>query len=52
MKGTAFLAIFIGGSSDKAPATNKSKPNGGVTNPIDKQHTIITPKCIGSTPND
>ena len=52
MKGIALPATFIGGMSDKVPATNKSSPKGGVAKPIDKQHTIITPKCTGSTPID
>ncbi len=50
IKGKAFLATTIGGVSDKVPATNKSNPKGGVANPIDKQQTIITPKCTGCTP--
>ena len=50
IKGKAFFATIIGGVSDNVPATNKSNPNGGVAKPIDKQHTIITPKCTGCTP--
>ena len=50
MNGKAFFATIIGGVSDKVPATNKSNPNGGVANPIDKQQTMITPKCTGCTP--
>jgi hypothetical protein len=50
IKGIAFFATVIGGVSDKVPATNKSNPKGGVANPIDKQQTIITPKCTGCTP--
>jgi hypothetical protein len=50
IKGIAFFATIIGGVSDRVPATNKSNPNGGVAKPIDKQQTIITPKCTGWTP--
>lgn len=52
INGKAFFATIIGGVSDSVPATNKSNPNGGVASPIDRQHTIITPKCTGFTPKD
>lgn len=50
MKGKAAFAISSTGISVKLLATNRLTPTGGVTKPIAKFTTIITPKCIGSTP--
>ena len=50
INGIAFCAIFITGISVKDDATNKLTPIGGVTKPIARFTTIITPKCIGSIP--
>ena len=44
ISGIAFCAIFITGISVKDDATNKLTPIGGVTKPIARFTTIITPK--------
>ena len=44
IKGIAFCAIFITGISVKDDATNKLTPIGGVTKPMARFTTIITPK--------
>ena len=50
INGIAFCAIFITGISVKDDATNKLTPIGGVTKPIARFTTIMTPKWIGSIP--
>lgn len=50
IKGIAFCAIFMTGISVKDDATNKLTPIGGVTKPIARFTTIMTPKWIGSIP--
>ena len=50
MNGTACLAIAKIGNFVIELATNRFTPIGGVTNPIARFTTIITPKWIGSIP--
>ena len=50
ISGIAFCAIFITGISVKDDATNKLTPIGGVTKPIARFTTIITPKMNGFIP--
>ena len=46
----AFFAICITGTSVRELATNRLTPIGGVTNPIARLTTMITPNWIGSIP--
>ena len=48
--GMAFLAIAMTGTSVSELATKRLTPIGGVTNPIARFTTMITPNWIGSIP--
>ena len=50
--GIACFAISMRGTSVSELATNRLTPMGGVTKPIARFTTIITPKWIGSMPMD
>ena len=50
ISGMTLEAIWATGMPDMVLATKRLTPIGGVTNPMARFTTMITPKCTGSIP--